>query len=256
MAKESQTSQEKSNTKDRRKPKPAVPDQSKGQAAIAEAPVSPIGVIDNPTIQRQAARLNDSRFSKAQRLALSRQIGRRHGNRHLQMVMTAVNHQKSDNGLTPNGDRPKPTASQSPAGAGIQPKLMVNEPDDQYEQEADQVADEVMRMMASTPLPPPDDEDDSANNQSSQVPRLQTSRLQTSGDDVAPVSPDLEDQIGNLNGGSPLSEHDRDFFEARIGSDFSDVRLHTNGKAIQTSQDLNARAYTIGSDIVFNEGEY
>ncbi len=256
MAKESQTSQEKSNTKDRRKPKSAVPDQSRGQAAIAEAPVSPIGVIDNPTIQRQAARLNDSRFSKAQRQALSRQIGRRHGNRHLQMVMTAVNHQKSNNGFTSDGNRPKSTSSQRPAASGIQPKLMVNEPDDQYEQEADQVADEVMRMTASTPVPPPDDEDNPSNNQSSQVPRLQTSRPQTSPDDVVDVPPDLEGQIDNLSDGSPLSDQDRDFFEARIGSDFSDVRLHTNGKAIQTSQDLNARAYTIGSDIVFNEGEY
>ncbi len=41
-----------------------------------------------------------------------------------------------------------------------------------------------------------------------------------------------------------------------MGADFGDVRVHTGDTAVQTSRDLSARAYTVGSDIAFGAGEY
>jgi hypothetical protein len=57
-------------------------------------------------------------------------------------------------------------------------------------------------------------------------------------------------------GGSPLPETDQNFFESRMGADLSSVRVHTDSSAAQTSRDLNARAFTVGSNIAFNSGEY
>jgi len=64
-----------------------------------------------------------------------------------------------------------------------------------------------------------------------------------------------------VNGGlrSPsqsLDAETRAFMEARFGYDFSAVRVHTNSEAAESSQAIDANAYTIGQDIVFGEGEY
>ena len=40
------------------------------------------------------------------------------------------------------------------------------------------------------------------------------------------------------------------------GTDLSDVRVHTGGEAAGAAAALDARAYTVGGDIVFNQGEY
>jgi hypothetical protein len=46
------------------------------------------------------------------------------------------------------------------------------------------------------------------------------------------------------------------FFSSRIGYDFSQVRLHTDKEAAESAKSVNAKAYTIGHNIVFNEGQY
>jgi len=44
--------------------------------------------------------------------------------------------------------------------------------------------------------------------------------------------------------------------EARFGHDFSRVRVHTNGNAVAAARTVNARAYTLGQDVVFDSGQY
>jgi hypothetical protein len=44
--------------------------------------------------------------------------------------------------------------------------------------------------------------------------------------------------------------------ESAFGHDFSRVRVHTDGRAAAVSANLNARAFTVGSDIAFATGEY
>ncbi len=41
-----------------------------------------------------------------------------------------------------------------------------------------------------------------------------------------------------------------------MGADFGHVKIHTNAKAIQMNQELGAKAFTHGSDIYFNRGQY
>lgn len=57
-------------------------------------------------------------------------------------------------------------------------------------------------------------------------------------------------------GGQMLPAGARDFMESRFGRDFSWVRVHTSSRAAESAQTLNARAYTVGSNIVFGVGQY
>lgn len=71
------------------------------------------------------------------------------------------------------------------------------------------------------------------------------------------VTAGLNSKIQSFRGGGqPLPESSREFFESRFGTDFRQVRIHTGGQAARFAQMLNARAYTVGRDIVFGRNEY
>ncbi len=56
--------------------------------------------------------------------------------------------------------------------------------------------------------------------------------------------------------GQPLDAATRAFFEPRFGMDFSAVRMHTDAKAAESAQAVNALAYTVGHEVVFGAGQY
>jgi hypothetical protein len=56
--------------------------------------------------------------------------------------------------------------------------------------------------------------------------------------------------------GRPLDPGTRSFMESRFGFDFSGVRVHTDARASESAREVNALAYTLGSDIIFGPGEY
>jgi len=56
--------------------------------------------------------------------------------------------------------------------------------------------------------------------------------------------------------GQPLDRAARAFFEPRFGHDFSRVRVHGDPRAAESAAAVSARAYTVGSHIVFGAGEY
>jgi hypothetical protein len=56
--------------------------------------------------------------------------------------------------------------------------------------------------------------------------------------------------------GQPMDPSTRSFMESRFGHDFSQVRLHTDAGAAESAQEVNAKAYTIGRDVVFGRGQY
>lgn len=71
------------------------------------------------------------------------------------------------------------------------------------------------------------------------------------------VSPRLEAGIRSASGnGRPLPSASRGFFEPRFGADFSGVRVHTDGRAASAARQLRARAFTVGRDVFFGEGQY
>ncbi len=56
--------------------------------------------------------------------------------------------------------------------------------------------------------------------------------------------------------GQPLEPPIRAFMESRFGHDFSRVRVHTDPKAAESAQAVNALAYTVGRNVVFGTGKY
>lgn len=56
--------------------------------------------------------------------------------------------------------------------------------------------------------------------------------------------------------GRPLDAPVRGDMEARLGHDFSDVRVHDDGAAHASAASVNAHAYTVGSHVVFQRDAY
>ena len=216
----------------------------------------------------------------------------------------------------------------------IQTKLKINEPGDIYEQEADRVADAVMRMpepqvqrevepeeeeeeerlqtkpltsqitplvqvqrqeepeeetLQSKPLvyqitplvqrqeEPPEEEEkplqakfkdvemlqcmypESEEGLSQKQPMEEGEELQAKSKfhETLKVTPMLESRINSLKGsGQPLPPKQRVFYESRIGHDFKGVRIHVGAQAADTAQAIQAKAFTLGKNIVFNTGQY
>jgi hypothetical protein len=161
----------------------------------------------------------------------------------------------------------------------IQPKLRIGQPNDIYEQEADRVADEVMRMPVPAIQPKPtcpfandsscrDEEPIQAKSLTSRItPLVQRQPIEEEEEKIfqvkeasnqsPPVSPDLETNIQlSRADGTPLPKLVRAFFEPRFGHDLSQVRIHIGPDAAQMNRDLNAQAFTQGRNIYFGGGKY
>ena len=62
--------------------------------------------------------------------------------------------------------------------------------------------------------------------------------------------------VVNSGGGSPLAPDVQEEMQGRLGHDFSDVRVHNDSKAHESAQSVNAHAYTVGSNVVFQRDKY
>ncbi len=65
----------------------------------------------------------------------------------------------------------------------------------------------------------------------------------------------VHDVVGS-GGGRPLDPEVREDMEARLGHDFGDVRVHDDSRAHDSAVAVNAHAYTVGSDVVFQRNQY
>lgn len=250
MSQSGQTTETKAKQQNKAKQTPQVVNQQSVESGLLELPVLNTAV----SLQDQASQLQ--RLPKAQQQQMMQKIGRSQGNGHLQRLakeLSIVNVAQSDAFARQSSIVNVPAPSPQSLAPSPQPKLEVNEPDDQYEQEADAVADAVMRMPASAPPPPPDDDGDEPTQRNGSNGFVQAKRDDGSG----AVDVDTAVRIQSMRGkGTPLPDGERQFFEDRMGADFSGVRIHTNSDAVETSQQIQAKAYTIGNDIAFNDGEY
>jgi hypothetical protein len=163
----------------------------------------------------------------------------------------------------------------------VQAKFVIGQQGDEYEEEADRIADTVTRestpnsALGKSPthtgssfllkhLYPPEpelqrqptnekDEDEEKSEDEKQEP------LQTKAQSCQPpaISPSLGDRINSLlGGGRPLPQSEREYFEPRFGYNFSEVRIHADGESAVVARGLNARAFTVGNDIAFGAGQY
>lgn len=56
--------------------------------------------------------------------------------------------------------------------------------------------------------------------------------------------------------GQPLPPDVRQYMEPRFNADFTGVRIHTDGRAVMLNRQLGARAFTVGNQIFFGNGQY
>jgi Domain of unknown function (DUF4157)/A nuclease family of the HNH/ENDO VII superfamily with conserved AHH len=141
--------------------------------------------------------------------------------------------------------------------------VKVSQPGDSAEIEADRIADQVMRMPAGAPVSinhrhavDPGRPDAKCNECGDEEPELERKEAHS----IAADSPKngtaslVEHVVGA--GGSPLDRETRGFFEPRLGYDLGSVRIHTDSTAAESARALDAKAYTVGTNIVFGSGEY
>jgi hypothetical protein len=123
----------------------------------------------------------------------------------------------------------------------IEPKLMINAAGDQYEQEADRMADEVMRAPVAEREEMDDDEQ----------PGIMAKREPTHAAGGAfEASEEFEERLRATRGqGRPLPPALQEDFEAKFGADFSGVRIHSDVQSTWMNQEIQARAFTHEQDI-------
>ena len=187
---------------------------------------------------------------------------------------------------TPNHEPPSsrtPVMHEMLFPGAVQTKLTINEPGDEYEQEADRVADHIMRMS--------DSEESGIDSLSqSHIPSIQpyqkknnsTLHRQTGDseeeekkkrllkqEEEEPIqtkswsgkspslSATLTDQLAaSRSGGRSLPPATRQFMESRFAHDFGAVQIHTDDSAVALNRQLNAKAFTHRQHIYFGSGQY
>jgi hypothetical protein len=118
----------------------------------------------------------------------------------------------------------------------IQTKLSIGSPNDEYEKEADQVADGIMRMTG----------------ESSSIQMKSSSNTS-----ITHASENIAKGISrNEQSGQSLPEGIQMDMGNKIGANFSEVKIHTDSNAIRMNQELGAKAFTHGNNIFFNQTQY
>jgi hypothetical protein len=128
----------------------------------------------------------------------------------------------------------------------VQTRLVVGPAHDAHEAEAERVAGQVVRRLASGPQRLPEAE-----------PAVRAGVQRAGGEAGFEAGPSLERALAASRGsGQPLPDGVRSPLEQSFGADFSRVRVHTGSQAAQLSRDLSAQAFTHGSDVYFAAGKY
>jgi hypothetical protein len=151
------------------------------------------------------------------------------------------------------------------SGSFVQAKLHVNQPGDMYEQEADAMADKVMRMSLNGNMHEPKQMTGligkSVQRKCSKCEEEEKKRpimrKTDSGNGSIPVSSSFASSLNaSKGGGSPLPQATKSFMENAFSTDFSNVKIHTDSQAAEMSKGISAKAFTYGNDIYFNSGEF
>ncbi|MDD9717755.1 DUF4157 domain-containing protein [Dinoroseobacter sp. PD6] len=140
----------------------------------------------------------------------------------------------------------------------IQRAATLGKRDDVYEREAERVAKAVssgdrpepVSMAAPSGVPQRLTETDAEAERPGEY-LIQPSREGAQGGEPPLRKGFLQRLLELRRGGRPLPDTVRSEMEARIGEDFSDVRIHTGREASDLAAEIHARAFTVGRDVVF-----
>jgi hypothetical protein len=153
----------------------------------------------------------------------------------------------------------------------LRPKLKVNTPDDRFEEEADRVADLVLRMPAPATAARPTltpgafglrrkcvcGKNSIAGGECDECARKRLQRKEAPGISTAsPITAPPSVDRALARRGAPLPPALQQDMSDRFGHDFSRVRVHSDEAAQQSARDVNALAYTVGQNIVFGTGQF
>jgi Domain of unknown function (DUF4157) len=130
----------------------------------------------------------------------------------------------------------------------LQPQLRVGRSDDAFEREADRTADCVMRLQE-----PSAERTCTECGVGERGHGTTVARATESG--IPAEAPPIVDEVLS-KAGRPLDPDVRAFMEPRFGHDFSRVHVHAGAQAAESARAIDAVAYTVGPDIVFDKGEY
>jgi hypothetical protein len=151
---------------------------------------------------------------------------------------------------------------------GIQTKLKMSCPGDAYEQEAEKVADQLMKMSSSESNPKLfsstsnnkelDRKKSSEREMKEKKEKINISKKPSSNSSDLETSDEITNQVSDVRADSSLllESSTKEFMESKFGHAFSKVRIHTGEMANRSANAVNAIAYTVGNDIVFGEGQY
>jgi len=144
----------------------------------------------------------------------------------------------------------------------IQPKLTINSPGDKYEQEADALADRVMRMSSNETAKPVTGligkslQRKCAHCEDEEKRRKPVMRKTEAGNEGMQVSSSFASSLNaSMGGGSSLPKATRSFMENAFSTDFSSVKIHADAQSAEMSDGINAKAFTYRNDIYFNNGQ-
>ena len=138
----------------------------------------------------------------------------------------------------------------------LQAKLTIGQPGDVYEREADEVADRVTRSAAS-PSIQRRCAACAAGLPCSECEHEEKVQAKHTGGAVLRVPAMAEASIASLRGGGhQLPNSVRTVLEPLFKRDFSGVRIHTDREASEAASAVQARAFTVGRDVVFGAGQY
>jgi hypothetical protein len=136
--------------------------------------------------------------------------------------------------------KPEPEPEPEPEAAPLQPGLGLTAGSDAPEQPRPPIDE-----ASSTPTIPPEPPADEVVRKVSPEAKPQ-----------APTANRTELQAVARSGGRPLPGAVLQFMESRFAERFSNVRVHTDGRATALARSLAARAFTWGSHIVFGPGRF
>jgi len=126
----------------------------------------------------------------------------------------------------------------------LQTKLEVGRAGDHFEQEADRLAEEVMRGPSHA----------APHAVTTGLQRRAVTPVGPNASGTAPAPPSVEQALDSP--GRPLDAQTRAFMESRFGHDFGRVRVHADERADESARAVEASAYTVGDHLVFAAGRY